>query len=51
VSFVAVDSALTLFEVNGVRWQIPVDDRVAVLVEVEAFLTDRCGREDERPEG
>ena len=51
VSFVAVDPALTLFEVHGVRWQVPVDDRVAVLVEIEAFLADRCGREYERPEG
>src|SRR5688500_5551885 len=46
-----MDSALALFEVDGVRGEVPMDDGVAVVVEVEALLADRGGREDEGTEG
>ena len=51
VALVAVDAAFTLLEVHGVRRQIPVHDRVAVGVEVQAFLADGSGRKDAGPEG
>jgi hypothetical protein len=40
-----------LLEVDGVGGEVPVNDGVAVEVEVEAFLADGGGGEDERPEG
>src|SRR6266540_4197932 len=50
VSLVAVDPAFSLLEVDGVGRVVPVDDGVAPPVEVDAFLPDGCGREDEGPE-
>ena len=50
VPLVAVDAALALLEVDRVGGQVPVDDGVAVGVEVETLLPDRGGRQDERPE-
>ena len=41
VAFVAVDAAFALLEVDRVVRQIPVDDDVAVGVEVESLLPDR----------
>ena len=40
VAFVAVDAAFALLEVDRIVWQIPVDDDVAIGVEVEALLPD-----------
>ena len=46
----AVHPALALFEVDRVRGQVPVHDRVAPPVEVDALLPDAGRREHERPE-
>ena len=46
----AVDAAFTLFQVDRIGRQVPMNDGVAVEVEVESFLADRCSREDEGPE-
>ena len=35
---VTIDPALPLLEVNGVLWQIPVPDPVAVAMKVKPFL-------------
>ena len=40
VALVAVDTPFALLEVDGVRREVPVDDRVAVGVEVEALFSD-----------
>jgi hypothetical protein len=40
MSLVTVHAAFALLQVHGVRGQIPVDDRVAVRVEVQPFLPD-----------
>jgi len=45
-----VDTALALFEVDGVARQIPVHDRMAELVEVQALLSGRRRRQHERLE-
>ena len=50
VALVAVHPAFALLEVDGVRWQVPVHDRMAVGVEVQPLLANRRGREDEGPE-
>ena len=36
---IAVHAPLALLQVNRVARQVPMDDRVAVVVEVETFLT------------
>ena len=40
MTVIAVDTALTLFEVNWIRGEIPVDHSVAVPVKVEPLLAD-----------
>ncbi len=50
MALIAVDPAFSLLKVNWIRREIPVDDRVAVVMEVEAFLADGCSREGEGPE-
>ncbi len=45
-----MDPALALLHVHRVARQVPVDDRVAVGVEVQPFLADGRRGEDERPE-
>ena len=49
VAFVAVDAPFALLEVDRVVREVPVDDDVAVGVEVEALLPDRGADQDERP--
>src|SRR4051794_9170594 len=49
VALVAVNSTFALLEVDRVVRQVPVDDDVAVGVEVESLLPDRGADEDERP--
>ena len=49
VALVAVDPSLALLEVDRIVREIPVDDDVAVGVEVEPFLPDRRADQDERP--
>ena len=51
VALVAVNAAFALLEVYGIRRQVPVHNRVAVGVEVQAFLADGSGRKDKGPEG
>ena len=46
----AVHAPLPLLQINRVVRQVPVDDGMAVEVEVEALLTDRSAREHEWPE-
>src|SRR5690606_1975027 len=41
---------LALLKINRVRRQIPVHDRMAVVMEVEAFLPNGRAGQDERPE-
>src|SRR5690606_12032397 len=43
-------SALSLFEVDGIRWQVPVRDGMAVVMEIKALLPDRGGNQHKRPE-
>ena len=43
-------SALSLLQVDRVGGQIPVRDGVAVMMEIESFLTNRSGNHYERPE-
>ena len=50
VPFVPVHTSLTLLEIDRVRRQVPVRNRVAVGVEVEPFLPHGRRRQDERPE-
>ena len=46
MSLVAVNAPLALLQVNGIAGKVPVDDSVAVGVEVEALLADgRRGEE------
>ena len=40
MALIAVDPAFSLLKVNWIRREIPVDDGVAVVMEVEAFLAD-----------
>jgi len=51
VAFVTVDAPFALFKIDRVRWEVPVDDGVAVGVEVEPFLAYRSRSEHEWPEG
>ncbi|MNW11517.1 hypothetical protein D3C71_2089950 [compost metagenome] len=46
----AVDAAFALFEVHWVARQVPVIDAIAIGMEVQPFLADRRGSENERPE-
>ena len=46
----AVNPSLSLLEVDRIRRQVPVDDRMAVEVKIKALLPDRGGGEDEWPE-
>ena len=39
VALVSVDPTFALLEVHRIGGQVPMDDRVAVLVEVEALLS------------
>jgi hypothetical protein len=50
VALVAVNTAFTLLQIDRIGRKVPVDDGVAILMEVEAFLADRCRRQNERPE-
>ena len=43
VTLVPVDATFVLLEVDRVVWQVPVHDDVAVGVEVQAVLPERCG--------
>src|SRR4051812_11125671 len=47
----AVHPPFPLFQVNRVGWKIPVCDCMAILMEVEALLPNRCRGKHERPEG
>ena len=47
---VSVNATFALLQVYGVRRKVPMDDRVAVSVEVKSFLADGRGREYKRPE-
>ena len=49
VALIAVDPSFALLKVNRIGGEIPVDDDVAVGVEVEAFLPDRRADQDEWP--
>lgn len=40
VPLVSVDSPFSLFKIDRVRRQVPVDAHMAVAMEVETFLTD-----------
>ncbi len=51
VPLVPVDAAFSLFKINWVRRQIPMHDRVAVVMEVEPLLPHGRAGQDERPEG
>src|SRR5258705_4919435 len=50
VSAEPVDAAFALFEVDRVRWQVPMHYRMAPPVEVDPFLSNAGGRKNERPE-
>ena len=50
VVLVPVHPPLALLHVHRVGRQVPVDDRVAVVVEVQPLLADRGSRQHERPE-
>ena len=50
VTHVTVHASFPLFEVDRVRWEVPMDDCVAVEVEIETLLADRGRGEHERPE-
>ena len=50
VSMVAVHPAFPLFEVYGIRRQVPMYNRVAVPVKIQAFLSHRGSCQNERPE-
>ena len=41
---------LTLFEIHGVAGEIPMDDGMTVLVEIQALLSDRSRSHNEGPE-
>ena len=51
VPFVAMDTALLLFEIDRIARKIPMDQSVAPGVEVEPLLTDGGTGQDERTEG
>ena len=46
----AVDAAFTLFEVEGVVRQVPVEDLAAILMEIQSFLSDGGGYQHEGTE-
>ena len=50
MAFVAMHASFALFQVDRIARQIPVVEPMAVRMEVESFLSDRCGRQHERPE-
>ena len=46
----ADDSPFSLFELDGAGWHIPVNELMAIAMEVEALLSDRRCDQDPRPE-
>src|SRR5579885_2272821 len=50
MSLEAVNAALALFKIDRIAGKIPVVEPIAIRMEVEAFLTDGSGGEDEWPE-
>jgi hypothetical protein len=40
VPFIPVDTTLAMLKIDGVARKVPVNEGVAVLVEVQAFLTN-----------
>lgn len=49
--FVTVDAAFALLHVDRITRQVPVDDAVAIWMEIQPFLPDGCRRQNERLEG
>ena len=49
MALVAMDSAFSLLEVDRVCGEVPVNDGMAVQVEIESFLANGCCGEDEGP--
>jgi hypothetical protein len=49
VTFVPMNATLTLLEVDGIGREVPVDDCVAVKMEIETLLADRGRGQNERP--
>ena len=49
VTFIAVNSPLSLLKVDGIWRQVPVDDCMAIPVEIKPFLTDGGRHQYERP--
>ena len=50
MAFVAMNSPLSLFQVNRVGGKVPMVDFVTILVEIQPFLSNRCRSQDEWPE-
>ena len=48
---VAMYPSFTLFKINRIGRQVPVNDGVTISMEIQPLLTDRGGRQDEWPEG
>ena len=43
---VAMHASFALFKIDGVRWQVPMHQAVAIGVKIESFLTDGRGGEN-----
>src|SRR5271167_4399674 len=50
VALIAMNASFALLQVHGVAWQIPMNNRMAVGMEIQPFLADGSCRKDERPE-
>ncbi|HLJ79473.1 MAG TPA: hypothetical protein VKT75_18805 [Acidobacteriaceae bacterium] len=42
MAFVAMDAAFPMFQIDGVRRQIPVRRRMTAVVEIQGLLADGC---------
>src|SRR6516164_7576842 len=51
VAFVAMNAPFALLQIHRVTRKIPVNDSMAVGMEIQTFLADGSGCEHERPEG
>ena len=50
MTLVAMHASFALFQVDRISRQIPVIEPMAAGMEAESFLSDRSGRQHERPE-
>src|SRR5689334_5579029 len=49
--FVSVHSAFALLQIHWIGWQVPVNDGVAIMVEIQPFLANGGSCQNERPKG